>query len=201
MWMLSPQIYQAFVLSLIYLLASEMYFPIAFLASLTRWTWVSVNSGSWWWTGRPGVLQFMGSQRVGHDWATDLIWSDSILGPVNKTETWSPQNKISYKTKALSPNQRSCFCSSFPFPFPKRKDSLLICPFCICSYIILTFWNGFLLHICITFLPVSSLIRGTCACHFYNQCLACCLVVLIRCICSTNAGWCKFNWICSSERI
>ena len=48
------------------------------MASLTRWTWVSVNSGSWWWTGRPGVLQFMRSQRVGHDWATDLIWSDLI---------------------------------------------------------------------------------------------------------------------------
>ena len=44
------------------------------MASLTRWTWVWVNSGSWWWTGRPGVLRFMGSQRVGHDWATDLIW-------------------------------------------------------------------------------------------------------------------------------
>ena len=49
---------------------------VLLLASLTRWTWVSVNSGSWWWTGRPGVLRFMGSQRVGHDWATDLIWSD-----------------------------------------------------------------------------------------------------------------------------
>ena len=35
-----------------------------------RWVWV--NSGSWWWTGRPGVLQFMGLQRVGHDWATEL---------------------------------------------------------------------------------------------------------------------------------
>ena len=46
------------------------------MASLTRWTWVSVNSGSWWWIGSPGVLRFMGSQRVGHDWATDLIWSD-----------------------------------------------------------------------------------------------------------------------------
>ena len=44
------------------------------MASLTRWTWVWVNSGSWWWTGRPMVLRFMGSQRVGHDWATDLIW-------------------------------------------------------------------------------------------------------------------------------
>ena len=39
----------------------------------SRWTWVSVNSRSWWWTGRPGVLRFMGSQGVGHDWATDLI--------------------------------------------------------------------------------------------------------------------------------
>ena len=37
-----------------------------------RWVWV--NSGSWWWTGRPGVLQFTGSQRVGHDWATELNW-------------------------------------------------------------------------------------------------------------------------------
>ena len=45
------------------------------MASLTRWTWVWVNSGSWWWTGRPGVLWFMASQRVRHDWATDLIWS------------------------------------------------------------------------------------------------------------------------------
>ena len=44
------------------------------MASLTQWTWVWVDSGSWWWTGRPGVLQFMGSQRVGHDWATELNW-------------------------------------------------------------------------------------------------------------------------------
>ena len=46
------------------------------MASLTQWTWICVNSGSWWWTGRPGVLQSMGSQRVGHDWATELNWTD-----------------------------------------------------------------------------------------------------------------------------
>ena len=46
------------------------------MASPTRWSWVWVNSGSWWWTGRPGVLQFMGSQRVGHDWATELNWTE-----------------------------------------------------------------------------------------------------------------------------
>ena len=43
------------------------------MASRTRWTWIWVNSGSWWWTGRPGMLRFMGSQRVGHDWA-ELNW-------------------------------------------------------------------------------------------------------------------------------
>ena len=45
------------------------------MASLTRWMWDWVNSRSWWWTGRPGVLQFMGTQRVGHDWATELNWT------------------------------------------------------------------------------------------------------------------------------
>ena len=44
------------------------------MASLTWCTWVWVNFGSWWWTWRPGVLQFMGSQRVRHDWATELNW-------------------------------------------------------------------------------------------------------------------------------
>ena len=46
------------------------------MASLTRWTWVWANSGSWWWTGRPGVLQFMESQRIRHDWATELNWTE-----------------------------------------------------------------------------------------------------------------------------
>ena len=40
----------------------------------TRWTYVWVNSGRLWWTGRPGLLQFMASQRLGHDWATELNW-------------------------------------------------------------------------------------------------------------------------------
>ena len=46
------------------------------MAWLTRWTWFLVNSRSWWWTGRPGVLRFMGSQRVRHDWATELTWTE-----------------------------------------------------------------------------------------------------------------------------
>ena len=42
------------------------------MASLTRWTWVSASSRNWWWTGKPGVLQSMGSHRVRHDWAAEL---------------------------------------------------------------------------------------------------------------------------------
>ena len=42
------------------------------MASLTHWTWVWASSGSWWWTWRPGVLQSMGLQRVGHDWVAEL---------------------------------------------------------------------------------------------------------------------------------
>ena len=46
------------------------------MASLTWGTWVCVNFGSWWWTGRPGVLQCMGLQRVRHDWAAELNYLD-----------------------------------------------------------------------------------------------------------------------------
>ena len=46
------------------------------MASPTQRTWVWVNSGRWWWTGRPGVSQFMGSQRVRHDWVTELNWTN-----------------------------------------------------------------------------------------------------------------------------
>ena len=49
------------------------------MASLTWFTWVWVNSGSWWWTGRPGVLRFMGSQRVRHERATELNWIEYRL--------------------------------------------------------------------------------------------------------------------------
>ena len=46
------------------------------MESLTQWTWVWVNSRSWWWTGKPSTLQFRGSQRVGHDWVTELNWTE-----------------------------------------------------------------------------------------------------------------------------
>ena len=46
------------------------------MASRTQWTWVWINSGSWQWTVRPGMLQSIGSQRVQHEWATELNWTD-----------------------------------------------------------------------------------------------------------------------------
>ena len=52
---------------------------VCWRASPTQWTWVWVNSGSWWWTERPGMLCFMWSQRVRHDWATELNWTVSFL--------------------------------------------------------------------------------------------------------------------------
>ena len=67
------------------------------MASPTLWTWVWVNSGSWWWTGRPGVLWFMGLQRVGHDWATEPNWTE-----LNFWITTENQRDNSYDNKTSS---------------------------------------------------------------------------------------------------
>ena len=57
------------------------------MESPTQWTWVWVNSGSWWWTGRPGVLWFIGSQRVGYDWETELNWIFSFCDITFRVES------------------------------------------------------------------------------------------------------------------
>ena len=56
------------------------------MALPTWWTWAWVSSGRWWWTGKPGMLQSMGLQRVGHDWVTELNWAKS-----SSLRGWSPQ--------------------------------------------------------------------------------------------------------------
>ena len=65
----------------------------SWMASPTKWTWVWVNSWSWGWTGRPGVLRFMESQRVRHDWATELNFTwpfyPNICLISRKTAAWS----------------------------------------------------------------------------------------------------------------
>ena len=58
---------------------NNMYLYLKVSKGKSQWTWVWMNSGSWWWTGRPGVLQFMGSQRFRHDWATELNWTEMHL--------------------------------------------------------------------------------------------------------------------------
>ena len=63
----------------------------SWMASPTQWTWVWVSSGSWWWTGRPDVLQSMGWQRVGHDWVTELNWGSWSGWCVNNNITISKE--------------------------------------------------------------------------------------------------------------
>ena len=64
------------------------------MASPTRWAWVWVNSGSWWWTGRPGVLRFTGSQRVRHDWATELNWTDTLSATAPPVRIWRKKLRL-----------------------------------------------------------------------------------------------------------
>ena len=59
------------------------------MASPTRWAWVWVSSGSWWWTRRPGGLWFMGSQRVGHNWPTELNWCAWTKMKTREMGQWS----------------------------------------------------------------------------------------------------------------
>ena len=68
------------------------------MASPTPWTWVCVDSRSWWWTGRPDVLRFMGSQRVRHDWVTELNWTD-----------WTRYHDLSFKMCTFDLAKWSCF--------------------------------------------------------------------------------------------
>ena len=114
------------------------------MASPARWTWVWVNSGSWWWTGRPGVLQFMGSQRLRHDWTTELNWTKGLC-PLSiwvKLD-FSPNISISAVTatkeraKRLSPGTPafgsksshfhdclwSCSGQSPPWPHVQKRES------------------------------------------------------------------------------
>ena len=104
------------------------------MASLTRWMWVWVNSGSWWWTGRPGVLRFMGSQGVGYNWATELNWTE---GPL-----WWMCTHLSVKIDSsvkvpgrlvghimdwlplppLNPKDLLCACVAGKFPWPQEWE-------------------------------------------------------------------------------
>ena len=74
------------------------------LASLTQWIWIWVSSRSWWWTGRPSVLQSMGSQRVRHDWETELNWSH-----IMHYSLWSTPEIAKHYKSAILQLKRDCF--------------------------------------------------------------------------------------------
>ena len=98
------------------------------MASRTRWTWAWVNSRSWWWTGRPGVLQSMGSLRVGHNWATSFSLACSGEGNGNPLQYscledprdggawWATVSEVAQSRtwlKQLSSSSSSMFGGSF----------------------------------------------------------------------------------------
>ena len=103
------------------------------MASPTQWTWVWVRSGSWWWTGKP--LQSMGSQRVGHDWATELNWaypfSSRSSWPRNSTGvsciagrffiTWALKPSLLHTATLLSFSKKK-------FKRTQQRPSLTQCP-------------------------------------------------------------------------
>ena len=88
------------------------------MASPIRWTWVWINSGSWWWTGRPGMLQSVGSQRVGHDWEIELNWwwynRTTELSPIGFSQ--SVNQLWTSSSRGMSPHrlQSKCYLLSSP---------------------------------------------------------------------------------------
>ena len=94
------------------------------MASLTQWTWVWVNSGSWWWKGRPGMPQSMGSQRVGHDWATEL----NLTEHSDKTRSGGPTLDLIARNLdllCLEEHSRAPYIGRPPWSWPLRTTSCI----------------------------------------------------------------------------
>ena len=100
------------------------------MASPSQWTWVWVNSGSWWWTGRPGMLWFIGSQRVRHDWATELNSTGlPFAGGFSSAEEL--KDNVMYipwgETRTLPPRLSYCFLAAPPFSLHPRPSQISNC--------------------------------------------------------------------------
>ena len=100
------------------------------MASLTWWTWVWVSSRSRWWTGKPGMLQSMGSQRVRHDWATELNLTDEAQGPLEVVYS-SILDVVGSKQFLSCLLSLSLFKKSCPLLFP---PVLITWPLMICLW-------------------------------------------------------------------
>ena len=88
------------------------------LASPTRGTWVWVGPGNWWWTGKPGVLQSMGWQRIEHDWVAELNWTETSLRKFSLL--WNSKVPMAFK-----------ICVTFPFPMSFVITLITSCTFII----------------------------------------------------------------------
>ena len=80
------------------------------MASLTWWTWIWTSSWCWWWTGKPDVLQSMGSQWVRHNWATELNWTELKLYFTSITFVWDI-HILRWQMKPLAMRKKRCFSS------------------------------------------------------------------------------------------
>ena len=88
------------------------------MASPTQWTWVWASSGSWQWTGKPGVLQSMGSQRVGHNWAAKLNWTFKKWCTVKFTFFWL-YSSVEFENYMEMCNSLQSRCRAAPWPLPQ----------------------------------------------------------------------------------
>ena len=118
------------------------------MASLTRWMWVWVKSGSWWWTGRPGVLPFMGLQRVGHDWVTELktmrwsfnggnsafIWRGRDQSPPHSLPSEDTAGRQSFENQEEGSHQKSNWLTSWSYT--SQAPELWEINFCCLSHLI-----------------------------------------------------------------
>ena len=93
------------------------------MASPTRWTWVCVSSRSWWWTGKPNMLQYMGLQRFRHDWAIELMYW-KVLSDKEVTKIVAQINVNIDKLNQMFENVRFLFSKSLCFKSSKDNKHL-----------------------------------------------------------------------------
>ena len=92
------------------------------MASPTWWMWVWVNSRRWWWTGRPGVLGFMGSQRVGHDWATELNGTEYFYSRLVMSDSFATPWTVAHQIPLFIGHFRQKHWSGLPLPLPGKSS-------------------------------------------------------------------------------